>query len=82
MKIIQLLPTMSFGDAVSNDAAAIRQLLSDMGYETAVYASNIDPRLPEGTVQHWKKMKDLRNGDLLIYHGSTGDPLSLDTDLS
>ena len=76
MRIVQLLPTMSFGDAVSNDAAAIRKMLSDMGHETAVYASNIDPRLPEGSVLHWKKMKDLHAGDLMIYHGSTGDPLN------
>ena len=76
MKIIQILPTMSFGDAVSNDAAAIRQMLSDRGYETATYASNIDPRLPEGSVLHWRKMKDVRADDLVIFHGSTGDPLS------
>ena len=76
MRIIQLLPTMSFGDAVSNDAAAIRQTLLDMGHETAIYAANIDPRLPEGSVTHWRKMKEPRAGDLLIYHGSTGDPLN------
>ena len=76
MKIVQLLPTMSFGDAVSNDAEAIRKTLSDMGYETAVYASNIDPRLPEGSVRHWRQLKEIRSDDLLIYHGSTGDPLN------
>ena len=76
MKIIQLLPTMSFGDAVSNDAAAIRRMLSDMGYETAVYAANIDPRLLEGSVLHWREMRNLQADDLVIYHGSTGDPLN------
>ena len=76
MRIVQLLQTMAFGDAVSNDAAAIRQMLLDMGHETAIYAANIDPRLPEGSVTHWRKMKELRAGDLLIYHGSTGDPLN------
>ena len=50
MRIIQLLPTMTFGDAVSNDAAAIRNLIAGIGYETAIYASNIDPRLPKGSV--------------------------------
>ena len=76
MKIVQLLPTMAFGDAVSNDAAAIDRVLSDMGYKTAIYASNIDPRLPKSTATHWKKMKELRDDDLLIFHASTGDPLN------
>ena len=76
MRIVQLLPTMAFGDAVSNDTAAIRQLVSEMGYDTAIYASNVDPRLPKGTAVHWKKMPELRDSDLLIYHGSTGDPLN------
>ena len=76
MRIVQLLPTMAFGDAVSNDTAAIRQLVSEMGYDTAIYASNVDPRLPKGTAAHWKKMPELRDSDLLIYHGSTGDPLN------
>ena len=29
MKIVQLLPTMAFGDAVSNDAAAIDRMVRD-----------------------------------------------------
>ena len=76
MKIVQLHPTMAFGDAVSNDAAAIDRMLSGMGYKTALYASNVDPRLPEGVAAHWKKMKDLHDDDLLIFHASTGDPLN------
>lgn len=76
MRIVQLLPSMAFGDAVSNDAAAIRTILEQEGYETSIYASNIDPRLPEGSVQHWRKMEQLKDDDILIYHGSTGDPLN------
>ena len=67
MKIVQLLPTMAFGDAVSNDAAAIDRMLSEMGYKTGLYAFNVDPRLPESVVSHWKKMKELRDDDLLIF---------------
>jgi len=76
MKIVQLLATMAFGDAVSNDAAAIDRMLSEMGYKTAIYASNIDPRLPKGAASSWKKMKELHDDDLLIFHGSTGDPVN------
>ena len=41
MKIIQMLPSLAFGDAVSNDALAIRDVLSQLGYETRIYAENI-----------------------------------------
>lgn len=77
MKIIQLLPTMSFGDAVSNDAAAIRQMIREMGYETEIYARNIDERLPEGSVRSMRDFREPAEEDLLIYHGSTGDALNL-----
>ena len=77
MKIIQLLPSMSFGDAVSNDAAAIQQMIRDSGMDTALYSRHIDSRLPAGMVRHVKDMEPLADEDILLYHGSTGDPMNL-----
>ncbi len=77
MKIVQLLPSMSFGDAVSNDAAAIQQMIRESGMETALYSRHIDSRLPAGTVRHVKDMEPLADEDILLYHGSTGDPMNL-----
>ena len=77
MRIVQLLATMAFGDAVSNDAAAIRKILEETGRETAIYASHVDPRLPKGYAQKWNLLGTLYDDDVLIYHGSTGDPLNL-----
>lgn len=76
MKIIQLLTTLSFGDAVSNDTIALKDALLGMGYETEIYAENIDKRLPEGLVWPYKKMPRLQNDDVLIYHLSTGTKLN------
>ena len=76
MRIIQMLPTMVFGDAVSNDAAAIRRMITEMGYETEIYAENMDARLPAGVVTPVDRMIPPEDGDLLIYHGSTGDPMN------
>ncbi len=45
MKIIQLLTTMSYGDAVSNDARAIQRLLEEAGISSGIYAENVDVRL-------------------------------------
>lgn len=76
MKVIQLLPTISYGDAVGNDTLAIRDILREMGYETGIYAENIDPRLPAGTAVRFEKFPDLADDDVIIYHGSTGTDLN------
>ena len=46
MKIYQLLPTLAFGDAVSNDALALEKVIQKMGYKTEIFAESIDARLP------------------------------------
>ena len=47
-----------------------------MGYETQIYAENIDPRLPKGTVESVANMPQLEQDDVIIYHGSTGTDLN------
>ncbi len=76
MRIVQLLTTLSFGDAVSNDTIALRDVIADMGYDTGIYAENIDSRLPKALAQHVQKLKDLKQDDIIIYHKSTGTDLS------
>ena len=76
MRIVQLLPTISYGDAVGNDALAIKKLLQEMGYETQIYAENIDRRLPRGTAVSFDQFPELSANDVIIYHGSTGTELN------
>lgn len=76
MKIIQLLTTLSFGDAVGNDTIALSGAISAMGYETAIYAENIDARLPKNTAHSTSKLKNVSKDDIIIYHKSTGTDLS------
>ena len=76
MRVIQLLPTISMGDAVSNDALAIAKVLRDMGYQTGIYAENIDNRLPAGTAKPVSKMPRLQTEDVVLYHMSTGSALN------
>lgn len=77
MKIIQILPSMSFGDAVSNDALAMKEVISQMGYETRIYAEHIHKKFL-GQVRPYKKMERIRKGDVLIYHNSTGSDMTFD----
>lgn len=75
-RIIQILPTISFGDAVGNDTLAIRDILIEQGYSTAIYAESIDPRLSSGIAKKISSLKMLSNTDVLIYHASTGTNLN------
>ncbi len=75
MRIFQVMPTIAPGDAVSNDALAIRKILEDSGRTTGIFAENIHPRLA-GTAQPVSGLPELRAEDLLLYHASTGTPLN------
>ena len=48
MNIYQIVPSLSYGDAIGNEAIAISEVIQDMGYQTKIYASYIDPRISEG----------------------------------
>jgi len=76
MRVIQLLPTMSFGDAIGNDTIALSGALKDMGFKTEIYAENIDKRLPGGTAQKIDKLKNVSRDDIILYHKSTGTDLT------
>lgn len=80
MRVVQLLPTLSFGDAIGNDTIALKGVISEMGYTTEIYAENIDKRLPDGIAQKADKLRDLKKDDVLIYHKSTGTDLTFKID--
>ena len=78
MKIIQLLTTLSFGDAVSNDCLAVNDLLKKSGYDTCIYAENIDDRLKNHPdVKFYNRMPKVSPEDVLLYRLSTGTDLNL-----
>lgn len=80
MKVVQLLTTLSFGDAVGNDTVALKGAIESMGFKTAIYAENIDARLQKSTAEPIAKLKELGKDDVIIYHKSTGTDLSFKLD--
>ena len=76
MKIIQLLTTISYGDAVGNDTLALQDILLSMGFQTAIYAEHIHPHIKSSRVFHYMDMPGLQSEDILIYHMSTGTQLT------
>jgi len=69
------MPTVSFGDAVSNDARAIARVISEMGYSTAIYAENVDLRVKDKFVRGISKLPKLGKKDIVIFNHSTGTDL-------
>lgn len=45
MEVHQILPALSYGDAVSNDAIEIQKLLSEHGYSSKIFAKYIHPKV-------------------------------------
>lgn len=76
MKVVQILPTISFGDAVSNDAIALGNAIRMMGYHNSIFAENIDNRLPKNTAKLISMIPELSDEDIVIYHLSTGTDLN------
>lgn len=75
LKIIQLLPTMAYGDAVGNDTLAIRDIIRSMGYQSDIYAEGIGPNLENQNICHFGDLS-VKPADILIYHFSTGTQLN------
>ena len=77
MKILQLLPTISYGDAIGNEALVFYGFLKDLRAETGIYAENIDKRVRDKADVHiYRELPKLSKEDILIYHFSTGwEPL-------
>lgn len=76
MRIIQLLRNLAYGDAIGNDALAIRDALTKMGYSNTIYAEYIDQRLPRNTAYPVNRLCTVDSDDIILYHLSTGTDLN------
>lgn len=75
MRILQLLPVLHFGDAVGNNAVALHRALCAYGYESEIYAENIELTVPEGTAKPLSELT-VREEDIAILHLAIGTQLN------
>ncbi|MCM1007476.1 MAG: glycosyltransferase family 4 protein [Ruminococcus flavefaciens] len=80
MRIIQILPTLSFGDAIGNDTIALKGAIADMGFDSEIYAENVDKRLSSDIAKNIGRLKGLKPDDIILYHKSTGTDLTFKLD--
>ena len=76
MRIVQLVPTVAYGDAVGNDAIALKQVLKSIGCDTEIYSESVVPPLDRHTALNVKEMPELVEEDIAILHLSTGAELN------
>jgi L-malate glycosyltransferase len=76
MKIHQMLPNFSFGDAIGDDTLALQKILRKLGHESTIYAGVIHPYLVDHA-KHWKQYRQVSHSDnVLIYHFSVGSEIT------
>lgn len=68
MKIVQVLPCLSGGDAIGNDVMALKSVIRERGYETEIYAEGIAPNVPDGMARHISELSTLDAQDIIILH--------------
>ncbi len=78
MRVIQILPTLGWGDAVGNDTRAIHRILKEEGYDSVIAAEAVDARISKEEATELGKLPEIREEDLVIYHASTGSRLNFD----
>ncbi len=74
MIVNQWVPAAHRGDAVGDNARALRDLLRRLGHDADVYALSIDDDL-EGDVHPWSDA-EARRGDVTILHFAMPSPMT------
>jgi len=77
MNVVQIVPILAYGDAVGNDAMAIKAILQRAGYTTEIYAESIAKPLDKAAAKPIEQLHTLKDEDVAILHLSTGAKVNL-----
>lgn len=72
--IHQILPNLSYGDAISNHAIMLKNMLNSWGYHSEIFVRYIDDRMT--SIGKVFNPKEINKTDALIYHHSIGSELT------
>jgi glycosyltransferase involved in cell wall biosynthesis len=72
MKFIQLVHTLSYGDAISGEVLSLARCFEELGYESDIYACNISHK-HEGKAKRISEFPGNFSGELVL-HYSIGSP--------
>lgn len=72
MRIVQLLADMQYGDAITDNALALKAAIESSGAESDIYAENIHPSL----FAKVKNIADYKPADCVIHHFAIGSAVN------
>lgn len=70
-RIIQLVSSLNFGDAVGNEVIAYKKMFEEAGYTTQIFAETIHKKIAAGVAYPIRFMPELNENDIIIYHFSS-----------
>ena len=76
MKIHQFLTSYSYGDAIGNEALAIRNHLRQAGHESNIYALYYHPRYSDQIINYLEYNSYSDPNNIVIFHFSIGSPVT------
>lgn len=76
MQIHQILPTISYGDAIGNNAIEIKAVLETWGFKSEIFAQHIHPKLSLIAKSYTEYRKFSSPENILIFHFSIGSDIS------
>ena len=75
-QVHQVLATLSYGDAISNEVLGIQRVLHRSGYDSRIYTQTVDYRVEDLTDDYRYLIDDTDSETLLIHHFSLGSRAS------
>ena len=72
MQVHQMVASLSHGDAISNEALRIRQILRNRGYESEIFAESVHSAMRGKAYLLWDYERVSSSDNVLILHFSIG----------
>lgn len=75
-KINQIVPSLSYGDAIGNEVLEIKTILNSWGYDSDIYVAHVHSKL-NCMAKNYKKYKKISSpNNILIFHFAIGSEVS------
>ncbi|MFQ6081743.1 MAG: glycosyltransferase family 4 protein [Candidatus Aminicenantia bacterium] len=76
MQIHQFVTSLSYGDAISDEALEIQKILREEGYQSKIFAHFYHPKMAKFMIHHREYSKFSSPENIVIFHFSIGSPIS------
>lgn len=76
IEVHQLLSNFDYGDAISNEALELREVLRSRGYASNIYAKYIHPKVASDCLNYGKHRKRSNAENIAVFHHSIASEVS------